>query len=134
MTRKVLLRYSTKKATEPILASVIKETGILPNILYAEVGTKGGEILLAIDASDAEIDGAIELFKKKGVEVKEVKRAIELDEDSCFDCGACISLCPTSALYMDKDGSVKLDDNKCIYCGLCVPSCPVHALKLSKFW
>ncbi len=134
MTRKVLLRYSTQKATEPILASVIKETDVLPNILYAEVSTKGGEILLAIDAPDKEVDKAIELFKQEGIEAQEIKRAIQLDRDLCFDCGACLSLCPIGALYITDDKSVELDDNKCIYCGLCVPSCPVRALKLSKFW
>ena len=133
MTRKVLIRYSTQKVREPVLASVIKNTGIEPNILYAELSTKGGEILLAIDAPDKDVDRAIELFKEKGVEVKEIKRAIELDRDSCFDCGACLSLCPTDALHLTDDKTVELDEDKCIYCELCVPSCPVRALKLSKF-
>jgi len=133
MTRKVLLRYSTLKVGEPILATVIKNSGIEPNILYAELSAKGGEILLAIDAPDKETNRAIELFRQKGVEVKEIKRAIQLDRDSCFDCGACLSLCPTDALYLTDDKTVELDENKCIYCELCVPSCPVRALKLSKF-
>jgi len=133
MTRKVLLRYSPLKVGEPILASVIKNIGVEPNILYAEISPQGGEILLAIDAPDKEVNRAIELFKQKGVEVKEIKRAIELDRDSCFDCGACLSLCPTSALYTADDKSVELDENKCIYCKLCVPACPVRALKLSRF-
>ena len=133
MTRKVLLRYSTQKVGEPILASVIKNTGVEPNILYAELSAKGGEILLAIDAPDEDTNRAIELFKQKGVEVKEIKRGIELDHDLCFDCGACVSLCPTGALYVTDDKSIELDENKCIYCKLCVPSCPVRALKLSRF-
>lgn len=133
MTRKVLLRYSPLKVGEPILATVIKNSGIEPNILYAELSAKGGEILLAIDAPDQETNRAIELFRQKGVEVKEIKRAIQLDRDSCFDCGACLSLCPTDALHMTDDKTVELDEDRCIYCELCVPSCPVRALKLSKF-
>lgn len=133
MTRKVLIRYSPQRSTDPILASVIKETGLLLNILYAEFDTHGGEILIAIDAPDKDVDKVIELLKKKGVEVKEIKRAIQLDRDSCFDCGGCLSLCPTGALYQTEDKTVELDENKCIYCELCVPACPVRALKLSKF-
>jgi ferredoxin len=133
MTRKILLRYSPQKSTDPVIASTIKETGLLFNILYAEFSTRGGEILLAVDAPDKDVDRAIELFRRKGVEVKEIKRAIQLDRDSCIDCGACLSLCPTSALHQTDDKSVELDEDECIYCELCVPSCPVRALKLSKF-
>lgn len=133
MTKKVLLKYSAEKAGEPILASIIKETGTLLNILHAEFSAKGGEILLAIDAPEAEVKRIIELFEQKGIETKELKRAIQLDEEKCFDCGACISLCPTGALRLTDDYSIELDEDKCIYCEICVPSCPVRALKVSKF-
>lgn len=133
MTKKVLLKYSADKVKEPVLASVIKETGVLLNILYAEVSSGGGKILLSIDAPEAEIGGIIELFERKGVQVQEIKRAIELDGEKCFDCGACLSLCPTGALRLAKDYSIKLDEDKCIYCGICVPACPVRALSVSKF-
>ncbi len=133
MTKKVLLKYSAEKAKEPIIASIIKETGTLLNILHAEFSAEGGEILLAIDAPDAEVNRIIKLFEQRGIETKELKRAIQLDEEKCFDCGACISLCPTGALRLTDDYSVELDEDKCIYCEICVPSCPVRALKISKF-
>lgn len=133
MTKKVLLKYSAEKAGEPILASIIKETGTLLNILHAKFDAEGGEILLAIDAPDVEARRIIELFEQKGIQTKELKRAIQLDEEKCFDCGACLSLCPTGALRLTDDYSIKLDEDKCIYCEICVPSCPVRALKVSKF-
>lgn len=133
MVRKILLRYTGERAKEPILAQVIKETGLTLDILYAEFGTSGVEVLISIDAPDKETDRVIDLFKKKGVEVKEVKKAIHLDRDSCMDCGACVSLCPSGALRTAADRSIELDEDKCVYCELCVPSCPVRALKLSPF-
>ena len=133
MTKKVLLKYSAEKAKEPILASIIKETGTLLNILHAEFSAEGGEILLAIDAPDAEVNRIIKLFEQRGIETKELKRAIQLDEEKCFDCGACVSLCPTGALRLTDDYSIELDEDKCIYCEICLPSCPVRALKVSKF-
>lgn len=133
MTKKVLLKYSAERAGEPILASIIKETGTLLNILHAKFDAEGGEILLAIDAPDVEARRIIELFEQKGIQTKELKRAIQLDEEKCFDCGACLSLCPTGALRLTDDYSIKLDEDKCIYCEICVPSCPVRALKVSKF-
>ncbi|KUO40685.1 MAG: hypothetical protein APZ16_02250 [Candidatus Hadarchaeum yellowstonense] len=133
MARKILLNYSAERVQEPILATVIKETGLTFNILYAEFTGRGGEILLSIEAPDQEVDKAIELFRKKGVEVREIKRAIHLDRELCIDCGACLSLCPSGALFQDKDNTVMLDEDKCVYCELCVPSCPVKALELSRF-
>ncbi len=132
MTKKVLLRYSTERATEPILASVIKETGILVNILYADFSARGGEILIAIEGPETDAQKVIDLLGKKGVEVQEIKHVAELDRELCFDCGACISLCPTGALRMTEDFSVELDEDKCVYCEVCIPACPARALKVAK--
>ncbi len=133
MIKKISLKYRSQKAKDPIIASIIKESGLLLNILYAQFGTNGGEILISVDASEPEIKKIVDSFKNRGVEVSEIKRAIKLDHELCFDCGACVSQCPTAALFVAHDKSIDLDEDKCIYCELCIPSCPVHALKLSKF-
>lgn len=132
MTEKVLLKYSTEKADEPILSSIIKETGAPLNILHADLTPEGGEIFIGIDASEDKVNEVIELFKENGVETEKIERGIRLDEDSCLECGACVSLCPTKALSLTDDYSLKLDENKCVYCKACIPVCPVRALTLKK--
>ena len=127
MTRRILLRYSAEKASEPILASVIKETGVLVNILYADMDTRGGEILISVEDSDAE--RVFEALLKRGIEFQEIKDTIKVDWDSCVHCGACVSLCPTKALYLKEDASLGLDEEKCVLCEVCVPACPVRALR-----
>jgi len=48
----------------------------------------------------------------------------------CNQCGECISVCPTKALYRDKRGVVRLDRELCVGCLSCVGFCP----SLVMFW
>lgn len=132
MTSKLLLKYSTEKAGQPILASVIRELNVPINILHADLGPEGGEIFTAIDAPKRKVNHAVKLFKKRGVEVVEIERAIRLDENSCIECGACLSLCPTEALILGDDYSIVFDEDKCVYCKACVPACPARALSVRE--
>lgn len=132
MKKKILLRYSAGKATEPVLASIIKETGVLVNILYADFDTKGGVILISIDAPEQNVQRVLSALSNRGVDFEEVKRAVSVDQDACVDCGACVSLCPTGALKLDKGFSLKFDEDKCVLCEICVPACPMRAIKLRE--
>ena len=132
MTVKLLLKYSPVALDKPILAQVIRQTSAGINILHAELNATKGEILIGVEAPPVEIEKLIHLLKKNGIDAKKLERAVELDENSCLDCGACISLCPTGALRLEKDYSVKLDEDKCILCEVCVPACPVRAIKVTR--
>ena len=63
--------------------------------------------------------------------LKEVlnKMRIAVDEDKCVSCGACVAICPISA--------VRLNDHpifqNCFLCGLCVKNCLQKALKKPKY-
>lgn len=131
MTRRILLRYSAEKASKPILSEIIRETGVLVNLLYANIDTGGGEILISVDANRA--DEIFQELSKRGIEFQEIKGSIEVDWDSCVHCGACVSLCPTRALHMKENASLGLDDDKCVLCEICVSACPVRALRLPRF-
>ena len=42
----------------------------------------------------------------------------------CNQCGACIAVCPTEALYRDKNGIVRIRKKQCVGCLSCVGFCP----------
>ena len=46
----------------------------------------------------------------------------------CNQCGACIEVCPTEALYRDKRGIVRLKKSLCVGCLSCVGFCPYGAM------
>lgn len=54
-----------------------------------------------------------------------------VDEDKCYGCGACISLCPVNVLTLVKR-MIVVDENNCTHCEHCIPSCPVFALDIVK--
>lgn len=130
---KIVLKYSMKKAEDPVIASVIRETDIPINILHADVSQKGGEIFVSVNGSEDVVNEVVELFEEKGVEAERVHEGIKLYEEECLDCGACLSLCPTDALKLDDEDSVYLDEEECVYCRACIPVCPVNAISIKSF-
>ena len=54
---------------------------------------------------------------------------IDIDDDACVGCGACIDRCWMEALKMDGDLVVR-DLSRCIGCGICRYVCPSDAMKL----
>ncbi|MCD8480353.1 MAG: 4Fe-4S binding protein [Candidatus Cloacimonetes bacterium] len=53
--------------------------------------------------------------------------AVKIDKDTCIGCGACVDVCPVSALKMEADKAV-VDEGTCIDCGACIATCPVQAI------
>ena len=53
-------------------------------------------------------------------EVEDADPAVEF----CDQCGECIAICPTQALYRAKNGIVRLRKSDCVGCLACVGFCP----------
>lgn len=56
---------------------------------------------------------------------------IEIIQDKCVGCGACLGSCPYGAISM-ADNLAVIDDDKCTLCGACVASCGFEAILLRK--
>jgi MinD superfamily P-loop ATPase len=126
---RVLLKFSEKIIDQPITSQVILEQGQPINILSAHIDPRGGEIL--VDIPTREADKMIKAFREKGVTVV-TQKLIRVDQEGCIDCGACLSLCPMTAISFREDHTIFFDEEKCIgvTCSTCVDACPERAIKL----
>ena len=53
-----------------------------------------------------------------------------LDLKKCTHCGACLDVCPESALSLSDEHGLEIDAAKCTYCGNCEETCPEGAIAL----
>jgi L-aspartate semialdehyde sulfurtransferase ferredoxin len=123
---KLLVTFSRKSGKKPIIAQVVKDTGVLINVERALIDSSEGEALIDIP------DEACRVVKEKmadlGATVRILEHGISLDRTECVDCGACISVCPQEVFSFDNDYMIRVDEEKCVLCGRCIPVCPHQAL------
>ncbi|MGH4138561.1 NADH-quinone oxidoreductase subunit NuoB [Clostridium sp.] len=57
-------------------------------------------------------------------------------ENTCDNCGVCLSVCPVDAIKINTsvngDNIISIDSKKCIYCRNCVDICPKSVLKMTS--
>jgi Na+-translocating ferredoxin:NAD+ oxidoreductase subunit B len=62
-------------------------------------------------------------------EIITARYLVEIDEDGCTACEACIERCQMEALTI-KDGKLSCNAIRCLGCGLCTSVCPTESLTL----
>lgn len=92
------------------------------------------EVLKAYVACAGSKDKAKNKFEYRGMQDCSAIQALYQGDKECpFGClagGSCIAVCPTDAIYYDKDGCVVVDQAKCISCEKCVAICPRNVIKM----
>jgi len=57
--------------------------------------------------------------------------AIEVSQDACTMCLACVGACPEGALLDNVESpQLRFIESKCVQCGLCATTCPENAIRL----
>ena len=125
---KLVVTFSRKRGNEPIIATVVRETGVLINVERARIDSSEGEALIDVpEESWALIRDRMEAL---GATARPLERTILFDEHECVDCGACIGICSQNVFAFDQDWHLVVDEGRCVLCGRGQQACPHHALSM----
>ncbi len=125
---KLLVTFSRKKGRKPIIAQVVRDTGVLINVERAVIDSSEGEAL--IDVPDDQCRLVSDSLISLGADVQILEHGISVNESECVDCGACVSICPREVFSLGAGGKLYLAEEKCVLCGKCIEACPHQALTL----
>lgn len=61
-----------------------------------------------------------------------MEKVVNIDEELCTGCGACVAICPQKILYVNKETGVcdVTDHSRCDRLRGCEKVCPVAAIKI----
>jgi len=132
ISKKIVLKFPIKISGKPVVYKLTKDFDLVFNILRARITPKEeGELVIELTGYKEKYAEGIKYLKDLGVKIQPLSQDVTRDEERCTHCGACITICPSGALYMEKESmKVIFDVDKCIACELCVKGCPPRAMKV----
>jgi NAD-dependent dihydropyrimidine dehydrogenase PreA subunit len=133
VSRKIVLTFPKQKIDKPIVYKLIKEYNLVFNIMKASITPdQEGHMVLELDGDAAQIEKGIKYLKEQGLSVEALSKDIKVNWDRCVQCGACVAICPTGALFTKDRNSMEVafDSDKCIACELCIRPCPPRAIEV----
>lgn len=132
-TRRVVFHYPKQMIDVPVVSRLIRNFDLEFNILRANITPDAeGIMVLGLEGSEENLRKGLAWVEKQGVTVQPLEKDVVRVEDKCTECGACLTICPTQALYRDVlTQRVYFDPDRCIACELCVPVCPPRAMAVA---
>jgi ferredoxin len=131
-TTKIVLRFPPELTDQPVTYKLIKEYDLMVNILRGHITPKEeGMLVLELTGKKKQLDRGMDYLAKVGVETQRLSKDVKYLKDRCTHCTACTSLCPSHALWVERDTMlVSFDKGKCIACEMCITVCPYSAMEV----
>jgi ferredoxin len=126
------LKFPPDIVDKPIVYKLVKDYDLIFNILKATITPgKEGIMIMELEGTPEKVKNGLEYLKKIGVEVRPLEQQIIKNEEVCIHCGSCTAVCPTSALYVDRESfKILFDPQKCTACEFCVAVCITKAMEV----
>lgn len=133
ITRKMVLKFPPFLVDQPIICQLAKNYNLEFNILRAYVTPKEeGRLVLELKGENELFNEGLNFLIRSGVIVQPLSKDIYRNETRCTHCGACLAVCPSGALTIDRyTMMVNFANEKCIACERCIKACPLRAMELS---
>ena len=130
--KRIVLHFPHKLIDKPIAYNLVKDYNLVFNILQAKITpNEKGLMVLELSGCDKNYAQGIKFLQEQGIKVETLSKDVRRNDKRCTQCGACVAVCPTGALYVNRENmEVIFDIEKCIACELCVPACPPRAMEV----
>lgn len=130
VSKRIVLTFPHKLVDQPIVYKLVKDYDLVFNILQAKITpNEEGLMVLELKGKKENYAEGVKYLTGLGVKIQPLSQDVKRDDVRCTHCGACVTICPTEALYIDKKTrKVIFDTDKCIACELCVKACPPRAM------
>jgi ferredoxin len=128
----LVLRFPPEIVDQPIVYRLVKDFNLVFNILKAMITPgKEGIMILELSGDRENLEKGLKFLTDVGVDVKTIAQQVAKNEEVCIHCGACTAVCPTGALFVDRQTfEVIYNPEKCTACGFCVSACITKAMEV----
>ena len=128
--KKVVLSFPPESVEDPIIYHLIRDHGLKVNILRASIDPgKQGRMVVELTGDGKQLSTGANYLENNGVSIEPLTEEIRHMEDLCVSCTACVPVCPTGALDVNRDTwVVSHDTDRCVVCLSCVDVCPYRAV------
>ena len=130
ISKRIVLTFPQRQLDQPITYKLVKDFDLAFNIMQAKITPEEeGVMILELSGKKENYASGIKYLKSLGIGIRPLGKEVARDESRCTHCGACVTICPTGALYIEKNTmKVMFDGEKCIACELCIKACPPRAM------